>query len=115
MPRFVGPDGVSTIPVSADNPLPVTLGGGGGGGGGGSQQTTTRTEVSTATTTNITAGATSYSVTCKAASSESSPTLDGVALSLGETVTRVAAVGHTLEGAVVVTASGDRVVIDEVR
>lgn len=130
MPRFVGPDGVTTIPVSVDNPLPVTF----DGGEGPSEQVevtnfpavqdvelpsveaaTARTRVTTATTTPIAAGAYSYSVKCDAASSASSPTLDGVRMVLGEVVVRVAPPGGTLEAASLVTATGDDVTIDEVR
>ncbi len=79
------------------------------------QRTTGLVRVNTATTTAITAGSRSYSVTVVAAASSASPTLEGVAIPMGMTVRYEAPENDTLEAASVVTVSGDDVIITEVR
>lgn len=79
-------------------------------------RTKSTTRVTTATTTNITAGAQSYTVTVITASGAASPTLDGVALPAGYTATFSVVYGRdTLPSAAVVTATGDDVIILQVR
>jgi hypothetical protein len=78
------------------------------------QRVTAITRVATATTTAITAGKKSYSVAVVTAASVASPTLDGVALPAGATVSFTAPDNDTLEAASVVTVSGDDVIITSV-
>lgn len=75
------------------------------------QRVTAITRVITATTTAITAGKKSYTVTVIAAASAASPTLDGVALPAGYTASYSSPSNDTLESASVVTVLGDDVII----
>ena len=85
------------------------------GAGGGVARASGISRVATATTTAITAGARSYSVTVIAAASAASPTLDGVAIPQGVTVRFEADGDNTLDAASLVTVSGDDCLITEVR
>lgn len=83
-----------------------------GGAGGGTQRTPTVQRVNTATTTNVAAGAQSYSFTVVAAASAASPTLGGVALPQGYTATFSAVAPNDTLGAIsLVTSAGDDVVV----
>lgn len=78
------------------------------------QRVTAIQRVITATTTSITAGKKSYSVAVVTAASGSSPTLDGVALPAGVTVSFSAPDNDTLESASLVTVLGDDVIVTSV-
>jgi hypothetical protein len=75
-------------------------------------RTKSLTRVNTATTTSITAGKKSYTVIVVAAASAASPTLDGVALPAGVSLTfSVISNNDTLPSASLVTLAGDDVLI----
>lgn len=78
---------------------------------GSTAKTKSISRVITAVTTNIAAGKNSYTVAVIAASSSSSPTLDGVALPVGAVVSFAASQNNTLPSAAIVTAVGDDVLI----
>lgn len=86
----------------------------GSAGTSSTQRVTAIARVATATTTAITAGKQSYTVAVVAAASTASPTLDGVALPSGSSVTFSAPTGDTLEAASLVTVLGDDVIITSV-
>lgn len=75
---------------------------------------TTLARINTATTTPIAAGALSYTVIVITAASAASPTLDGVALPLGEFTFGTDGSG-TLDAASLVTVAGDDVLLMQVR
>lgn len=114
----------------------IDIGGGGGGGGltdaelratpvpvagtvtatppASVERVTAIARVATATTTAITAGKKSYSVAVVTAASVASPTLDGVALPAGVTISFTSPDNDTLEAASLVTVSGDDVIVTSV-
>lgn len=118
MPRFLAPDGVTTIPVSADDPLPVTFEGGEGPAeevAVTSLPTAVRVEgitrYNSAGTRTVGAGKRSYSVLVVAAASAASPTLGGVALPAGWSGEFTAPVNDTLTGLSLVTVGVDDVIV----
>ncbi len=80
-------------------------------GAAAAQRVTGISRVATATTTAITAGKKSYTVAVVTAASAASPTIDGVAVPAGTSLTWEAPPNDTLEAASVVTVSGDDVII----
>lgn len=101
---------VSNFPASTEiandvgNPVPVSL-------PAGTQRTHVITRVTTATTTNITAGKRAYTIQVLAASSLTSPTVDGVAVPTGTILILSAPSGDTLDASAIVTLTGDDVLI----
>lgn len=65
-------------------------------------------------THNITAGKQSYSIAVSTAASANTPTLDGVAIKAGMTISFSARNSDTLEAAVLITVAGDDVLYTEV-
>lgn len=78
------------------------------------QRAVTIARVATATTTSITAGKYSYTVAVVAAASAASPTLGGVAIPVGTSLTFSAPPRDTLPAASVVTVTGDDVIISTI-
>lgn len=80
----------------------------------GAVRTPTVQRVNTATTTNVAAGALGLSVLVVAAASAASPTVGGVAIPAGVSVSFEAPTDDTLATIAIVTVSGDDVIITKV-
>lgn len=118
MPRFLAPDGVTTIPVSADDPLPVTFEGGGGEAVAvtslpSAQRSTLNTLLTAGADRSIPAGRRSYTAVVSSKAGPGSPTVDGVEIPAVGTYTWSAPVNDTLAAATVATAVGDVVFVME--